>query len=162
KSWPKNAALASSASRSCPTTRTRCSAPPTGRCGCGRCASDDPLTLTGAGMRPLTVVLALSCLFAATAFAAAPPANVPAEWLNLIDQLGEDNDAVRLSAEKKLTGLGEDALPVLRRAAKDHDDPDVRIQAGIVLRAIEKVVYVEVRSFVGHQEAVAGLAVSPD
>lgn len=98
----------------------------------------------------------------AACFAAAPPAKVPAEWLNLIDALGDDDAAVRKAAEKKLTALGEDALPPLRRAAKGHSDPDVRIQARIVLRAIEKLVYVEVRNFAGHKEPVICVAVSPD
>ena len=53
-------------------------------------------------MRSLLVCLFLACLTGA-AFAAAPPAKVPAEWLKLIDQLGDA--AVRKEAEKMLTDL---------------------------------------------------------
>src|SRR5262249_61868512 len=70
----------------------------------------------------------------AALFAAAPPAKVPDQWVKLIDQLGDDD--TREAAAKKLTALGEDVLPALRRAAKEHDDPDVRLRA-VVLRSEE-------------------------
>jgi hypothetical protein len=67
-------------------------------------------------MRPL-LCLSLSCLSTFVAFAAAPPARVPPEWLKLIDQLGDDDEDVRRSAEKKLFTRGEDVHGVLRAAA---------------------------------------------
>src|SRR4051794_40816285 len=94
--------------------------------------------------------LSLLCLCSGALVAAAPPARVPPEVLKLIDQLGDGDEGVRKAAEKKLTDLGEDVLPALRRAAKEHDDVDVRLSAGVVARAIDKALFGEVRRFTGH------------
>src|SRR5262249_43197081 len=93
--------------------------------------------------------LSLLCLSAAAAFAAAPPAKVPAAWLELIGRLGGDQDT-RRSAGKKLIDLGEDVIGPLRRAAMTHADVDVRLRAGVLAAAIEKKLYGEVRRFTGH------------
>src|SRR4051794_3985278 len=109
-------------------------------------------------MRPLAA-LAAACLLLPAAFAAAPPAKVPAEWHQLIDQLGEEQ--TRAAAQKKLEALGEDVVPVLRRAGKTHDDADVRLRATVIAAAIEKELFGEVRVF-KHDDLVLVLAVSPD
>jgi WD40 repeat protein len=101
------------------------------------------------------------CLVSLSAFAAAPPAPVPAEWLKLIEQLGDDG-AVRNEAENKLVTIGEDAVPVLRRAGKTHADVDVRLRVMVVLASIEKKLYGEVRAFKGHTDGVLVFALSPD
>jgi WD40 repeat protein len=111
-------------------------------------------------VRTLSACVALCCL-SVSAFTAAPPPKVPAEWLKLIDQLGEDED-VKTAAVKKLTDLGEDVVPALRRAEKAHPDVDVRLRAGVVAAAIEEKVYREVRRFTGSAEGVAAFALSPD
>src|SRR4051794_30635742 len=118
----------------------------TGRCVCGRSANDCPMTLSrhppapdsGAAPMRTPTCLALSSLLVLSAFAAAPPAKVPAEWLKFIDQLGDDDEKTRQAAEKELASLGEDVLPALRRAHRGHADPDVRLTAGLLVAAIEK------------------------
>src|SRR5258708_1530045 len=89
----------------------------------------------------------LIALLALAAFAAAPPARVPAGWLKLLDQLGSEDDDARKAAEKKLTDLGEDVLPALRKAGKSHDDADVRLRASVIAAAIETHLDREVRIF---------------
>src|SRR3954453_17734105 len=101
-------------------------------------------------MRSLFASVALSCLSAFALFAAAPPAKEPAEWHKLIEQLGDDD--ARAAAAKKLEAIGEDVLPALHRAAKGHDDVDVRLRAAVLIAAIEKKLYGEVRQFTGHAE----------
>src|SRR5262249_30418323 len=107
-----------------------------------------------------TAAAILSVSLTLAAFAAAPPARVPAEWLKLIDRLGDDDHDVRKAAQEKLTGPGEGALPALRRAERGHDDPDVRLWAALLVSTIEG--YGEVRRFTGHTEGVINFAVSPD
>src|SRR5262245_19822282 len=111
-------------------------------------------------MRLLAAVF-LTCLLLSATFAAAPPAKVPAQWLKWIDDLGDDNDDTRVQAAKKLEALGEDVLPILRRAEK-HDDADVRLRIPLLVKAIELKLYVEVRRLVGHKSAVMNFALSPD
>src|SRR5262245_51736280 len=95
-------------------------------CACGRSANDRPPVILRASdsgavpMRTPLTCLALSLLLVLSAFAAAPPAKVPAEWLKWIDQLGDDDEKTRKAAEKELATLGEDVLPALRRARRDH------------------------------------------
>src|SRR3954465_6720819 len=108
-------------------------------------------------MRPL-LFLSLSCLSAFVALAAAPPARVPPEWLKLIDQLGDDDEDRQKEAEKKLDALGEDVIPVLRRAAKGHDDVDVRLRAAVVAAAIQKRLFGEIHVFEGHRGWVMRVA----
>jgi WD40 repeat protein len=81
--------------------------------------------------------------------------------LKLIDQLGDDREDVKSSAEKKLAALGEDVLPALRRASKDHPDADARLAALLLVAAIEKDVFREIRRF-GKGETADSLAASPD
>src|SRR5262245_5380334 len=112
-------------------------------------------------MRPL-LCLSLFVASWAAAFAAAPPAKVPDAWLKLIDQLGDDDEDRQKEAQKKLAALGEDVLPLLRRAEKGHVDADVRLRAAALTLAIETAVYVEIRHFSGHEDGVHHFALSPD
>src|SRR5262245_12707767 len=98
-------------------------------------------------MRWLCCVLS-GCL-AVAAFAAAPPARTPAQWLKWIDQLGDDDDDVRKKAEKKLDELGEGVQPALEKAAKKHADADVRLRAALLVAAIDKRVCGEEMEFSG-------------
>lgn len=86
---------------------------------------------------------------------------------DLIEQLRDDTFAKRQAATKRLIALGEQALPLLRRAAHDDLDPDVRLRAGRAAYEIEKALFGEVRSFKGHtphnnNNWVNRLAVTPD
>jgi WD40 repeat protein len=86
----------------------------------------------------------------------------PKEIARLIEQLGDDDLATRKEAEKKLNEIGEPALAPLRQAAKKHADADVRLRAVVLVRAIEKGAFGEMRKFTGHTGAVRHLAVSRD
>src|SRR4051812_43418383 len=112
-------------------------------------------------MRQLSA-LALLALLTLAAPAAAPPAKVPREWSGLIDELGDDDEDVRKAAAKKLARIGEDVLPVIRKAGRSHADPDVRLRAAALADAIERARAGEVRVFVGHTRGVSGFALSPD
>src|SRR4051794_6339817 len=103
-------------------------------------------------MRPL-LCLSLACLCAVCP-AAAPPSRTPAEWLKLIDQLGEDDTEKQAAAEKKLLALGEAVLPAVESAAKKHADVDVRLRATVLAKAIERKVFGVVRRLDGHQAPV--------
>lgn len=105
------------------------------------------------------ILVAVTC---ACVLAAAPPAREPAEWLRLIDQLGEEDDDVRKAAQEKLTGLGEEVLPTLHRAAKGHADVDVRLRAGALVSSLEKALFGVARSFPAHDAGVVVFALSPD
>jgi WD40 repeat protein len=109
----------------------------------------------------------LCCLIAlvlsvSLVFAAAPPAKVPAEWLKLIDQLGDEDEDKCKEAEKNLLVFGEDALQALGKAAKSHADPDVRLRALRLVAKIDRMVYLAARRFTGHEQEPHALAVSPD
>src|SRR5262249_40600593 len=95
-------------------------------------------------------------------FAAAPPPKVPDAWLKLIDQLGEEDEGKRAEAEKELTALGEDVLPALGSATRNHADVDVRLRAAVLTKAIQKKVYGVVRRLDGHKAPVINFALSPD
>jgi WD40 repeat protein len=74
----------------------------------------------------------------------------PAEVQKLIEQLGADEPAKRQEASKRLEEIGQPAVALLRKASKSHADPDVRLRAGLILRAIEQGAYGEVRHFGGN------------
>src|SRR5207302_450565 len=65
----------------------------------------------------------------------------------LIERLGSDDPARRREAAKRLEALGESALPLLREAVKSHADPDVRLRAAVVVRAIDAALWGEIRRF---------------
>jgi WD40 repeat protein len=81
--------------------------------------------------------LALGVLLTA-GFAAAPPAPLPAEVKKLVEQLGDEDAAVRKAAMKKLEAGDDDLLPALREAAGSHPDVDVRLRLLVVARAIHE------------------------
>src|SRR5262249_11117671 len=110
-------------------------------------------------MRKLSACV-LTCLLG-LCFAAAPPAKVPAEWHKLIDQLGDDDADVRAEAAKKLTAFGEGITPTLRKVGKTHADIDVRLRAMVIVAAIEKNLFGEVRKFTSG-DGVIVFAMSPD
>src|SRR6478672_6459737 len=112
-------------------------------------------------MRPLSVCLMVMCLGALT-FAAAPPGRLPAEVSKWIEQLGSDDDDTRAAAQKKLEALEEAVLPVLRQAAKKHADVDVRLRAAVVVAAIEKKLFGELRTYTGHVGWVYRFVLTPD
>jgi WD40 repeat protein len=80
----------------------------------------------------------------------------------LIEQLGDDDADTRKEAEKKLADIGESALPALRKAGKEHADPDVRLRALVLVRVIEKGVFGEIRKFTNHTGIIRSIAVSKD
>ena len=86
-------------------------------------------------------LLVLAALTAAVALAQEkeePLRPVGAEVGSLIDQLGDQEYAVRESAEKKLLALGEKAVPALKKAAEGHADEHVRFEAQRILSRIGK------------------------
>lgn len=91
---------------------------------------------------------------------AAPPPPRP-DLDKLIGQLSDDDLAVRRKAMKDLEGLGEEAVEALKRAARDPD-PDVRLRAFVVLRAIHPGINKEDLVLTGHTGSVVAIAISRD
>jgi WD40 repeat protein len=79
--------------------------------------------------------------------AAQEPAPDPGEVAGLVKQLGEEDAARREAAIRRLEAIGEPALAVLRQVVRTHPDPDVRLRAALVARAIEGGLWGEVRRF---------------
>jgi RNA polymerase sigma factor (sigma-70 family) len=92
--------------------------------------------------------------------AKAPPASKGAEIERLIRQLGSERFNEREAATTALEGIGEPAYEALRQAADDSDDVEIRRRAERIIRLIEQ--RWEVRRFVGHTNAIAIVAFSPD
>src|SRR4051812_3266774 len=109
-----------------------------------------------------SMILIALCLLASVVHAAAPPRAASPAVLKLIEQLGDDSSDVRKDAEKKLTALGEDVVPALRKASKQHADIDVRLRTMTIAAAIEKTLFGEVRVYKGHTDGVIVFALSPD
>ena len=63
------------------------------------------------------IILSLALTLPAVALAAAPPSPIVQK---LIDQLGDDDAAVRKDAEKKLDTLGDDVIAALCQACTGH------------------------------------------
>jgi hypothetical protein len=84
----------------------------------------------------------------------------------LIKQLGDDSFDKREEASKQLVDIGEAALDLLRLAAKDNPDAEVRQRAELAARAIGARTFVQVRSYSGHPEQgkpwVTRVVVTPD
>ena len=66
-----------------------------------------------------------------------PPQQTTKSVDDLIEQLGDESFKVRKAASKALADVGSKALDDLRAAAEDHDDPEVRMRAGRIIRRIE-------------------------
>src|SRR5262245_1369234 len=108
----------------------------------------------------LFVCAGLALLLTQLPSGAAPPD--PAEIDKLIRQLASDDLAVRTDASKKLEAIGEPAAEALRKAAATSDDPDVRLRAFVILRALDRKQSGEVRRFEGHKDIVWSAVFSPD
>lgn len=67
----------------------------------------------------------------------------------LIDQLGHDELAKRREASKRLEEIGMPALEKLQGAERKHRDPDVKLRAGLLVRAIENKGWGEASNIVG-------------
>jgi hypothetical protein len=80
----------------------------------------------------------------------------------LVTQLGDESFEKREAAHKRLAALGEQALPLLQKAAKETADLEVRTRLGELIQAIHSSLFVEVRSFGRHKNWVTRLAVTPD
>jgi WD40 repeat protein len=65
----------------------------------------------------------------------------------LIEKLGDGDFDVREAAQKQLTDVGEPALALLRTAAKNHADLEVRERLGQLIQKIGSSFFVEVRKF---------------
>ena len=65
----------------------------------------------------------------------------------LITQLGDDSFEKREAAEKKLAAIGEPALELLQKAAKEAGDAEIRQRAEELARAITSSYLRQVRSF---------------
>ncbi|MFM7149384.1 MAG: WD40 repeat domain-containing protein, partial [Gemmataceae bacterium] len=111
--------------------------------------------------RWLTVAV-MAGVFLATTFALAQTEPDAAKIEALIRQLADDDLATRKAAQKQLTDRGEEALEPLRKAVAEHPDPDVRLRALVITRAIEKASFGEIRRFTGHMGAIRHIDVSKD
>src|SRR5262245_38092255 len=110
-----------------------------------------------------SLLMSVLLLGATLTFAAAPlPRSIAPVANKLIDKLGDDDVDVRKAAIKQLVELGEEVIPILRRAAKTHSDVDVRLRANVVAADIEKMLFGEIRSFKGHSGWVYRMALTPD
>src|SRR5262249_34722886 len=75
----------------------------------------------------------------------------------LVAQLGDDDFDNRQAAEKRLAAIGEPALELLRKAAKENTDAEVRARAGRAVLQIEHQLF---RTML--QDRRWGLLVDPD
>ncbi len=73
----------------------------------------------------------------------------PAAVGKLVEQLGHDEYARRQEASRQLQEMGPAVVPVLERVSRTHADPDVRLRAALVVRAIAREVWQEVRRIDG-------------
>lgn len=87
---------------------------------------------------------------------AACAAEDAADIRKLIEQLGDDDLTRRREASKRLEEIGTPALELLRKAEDGHRDPDVKLRAGLIVRAIEaKARAIEAKSW-GEVRALVG------
>lgn len=116
---------------------------------------------------PLILGLLLTASGAALAFRDEPKRPDEAALRKLIDQLGDDDFDKREAAAKRLREVGLPALPLLRRAAKDSKDAEVRGRAADLAEAVAKSAFAQVRSFdpprlTGLRAWVMRVALTPD
>jgi hypothetical protein len=92
-------------------------------------------------MRNTLVVAALAFGLGLGVVAALPapaaPAPDTAPVAKLIEQLGSSDFEERDRATKALDAVGEPALDALRKAAESHPEAEVRMRAGLLVKAIE-------------------------
>src|SRR5262249_37757685 len=85
----------------------------------------------------------------------------------LIQQLGDDDVDKRQEATRQLEGLGQAALPLLRKASKESTDAEVRKRAAELVAAFQKNAFGVVRGFepaglVGNRRWLSRIVVTPD
>lgn len=80
----------------------------------------------------------------------------------LIEQLGDSDLTKRQEAIRLLEKVGEPAVGPLRKAAKSHTDPDVRLRAAVAASLIEKQQTGEVRKIDAHKGWAGRVALTPD
>jgi RNA polymerase sigma factor (sigma-70 family) len=100
------------------------------------------------------------------------PASVDDKTIrDLITQLGSEEFDTRNGAYKRLEAIGEPALKLLRKAGQENTDAEVRQTARALVKAIEKTLFGEERSFKGHGQGGIGgdlgtwvtrVAITPD
>jgi RNA polymerase sigma factor (sigma-70 family) len=106
--------------------------------------------LAGSGLFRYCSVPATSSAKAALPIAAASPATDKQMLIReLIEQLGDDNFQKRDEAERRLVAIGLPALELLRRAARESSDPEVRRRAARAAQVISKGLFGQVRQFIG-------------
>ncbi len=82
-----------------------------------------------------------------------------------IKQLGDNSFYKREEASKRLTDIGEPALELVKKAAKDSTDLEIRVRAERIAGAIGSSLFFEVRKFEGHAGTrawVTRIVVTPD
>src|SRR5262249_5235759 len=80
----------------------------------------------------------------------------------LIDQLGSDDPAVRKTATDRLMEIGDPAIAPLRATAAKPGDPDLRLRAAVLARAVEQKGLGEIRKLESHKDIVWCVALAPD
>ncbi len=114
----------------------------------------------------LLLVASLTWQQAAPAQGAAPqaPQEVVDEKLigALITQLGDDAFDKREDASRRLAAIGEPALPLLKKAAAESSDAEVRDQAGQLAANIESLLSPFIWTVKGHRNIVNSIAACPN
>ena len=85
-----------------------------------------------------SLLLACGFIFAQTS---QPATTQSAELEQLIPQLSDNNFQTRESAEKKIIEIGEAAATRMDQLAKETSDPEVRLRAQNILKALERANY---------------------
>ena len=80
----------------------------------------------------------------------------------LIDQLGDESFDKREAAEKRLADIGEPALALLDKAAKENSEAEVRERAAKVIGGIEKNLFPFLWNVRGHRERATRIVLTPD
>jgi WD40 repeat protein len=84
----------------------------------------------------------------------------------LIAQLADDAYEKREAADKRLAAIGEPALALLKKAAEDNQDAEVRSRAEILIKGISKGMFTQVRIYGQHQASslpfASRVVVTPD
>lgn len=86
----------------------------------------------------------------------------PKEIAKLINQLADEDADKRKEAEKKLLAMGEDAHAAVRKAAKDHEDADVRLRCTLLEKLIARGAFREILKMTGHEKPIRSISVSKD
>jgi WD40 repeat protein len=120
----------------------------------------EPMTRRRSGLLRF-LALPIVLLAALAGRGAAPPRPSAEEIAGLVRSLEDERYDVRKAAMKALEQVGERALGPLREAAQ-HADPDVRLRAFVLIRAIDRSLEPEALVLAGHTDAVVCLDVTRD